>query len=169
MDIILFLNHDANVVVSELLKVNPKRFSDRNKFDNYVFATDFQRDQAIELGLSKKIAVSLGSVRFSYKWHKILKKIEKKPKDSNDKINICLMTHWSYNVDKEETFKMIESISCIDDIILYIKPHTRESGSISSSKVNNFKDNIKYIANETSFELIRKTDIVIAFGSSIIF
>ena len=69
----LFLNHDANVVVSELLKVNPKRFSDRNKFDNYVFATDFQRDQAIELGLSKKIAVSLGSVRFSYKWHKILK------------------------------------------------------------------------------------------------
>ena len=77
--------------------------------------------------------------------------------------------HWSYNVDKEETFKMIESISCIDDIILYIKPHTRESGSISSSKVNNFKENIKYIANETSFELIRKTDIVIAFGSSIIF
>ena len=33
--------------------------------------------------------------------------------------------HWSYNVNKEETFKMIEKISHLEDINLYVKPHTR--------------------------------------------
>ena len=45
---------------------------------SYVLATDTQRNQAIELGIEKKIAISLGSARYSYKWHKVLREIEKK-------------------------------------------------------------------------------------------
>ena len=167
----VFLNQDVNDFVSKFRKINPKILSDRNEFDYYILATDIQRDQAVELGLNQKIAISLGSTRFSHKWHKILNIIERKTLyKSSTKTNICLMTpHWSYNVNKEETFKMIESISCIDDVVLFIKPHTRDSGNISNSEINDFKDNIKYITNETSHQLIAKTDIVITFGSSIIF
>ena len=168
----VFLNHDVNDVVSKFRKRNPKILGDRNEFDYYVLATDIQRDQAVELGINQKIAISLGSTRYSYKWHKILNTIERKTlnENSSTKTNICLMTpHWSYNVNKEETFKMIESISCIDDTVLFVKPHTRDSGNISNSEINDFKDNVKYTTNETSHQLISKTDIVITFGSSIIF
>ena len=50
----VFLNDDVNDNISKLLKTNPKIYADRNQFDHYVFATDFQRDQAIRLGIIKK-------------------------------------------------------------------------------------------------------------------
>ena len=78
--------------------------------------------------------------------------------------------HWSYNVNKEETFKMIEKISHLEDINLYVKPHTRAgSGILSNSEINNFNKNIKYVEDETSYEIISKSDVIISFGTSIVF
>lgn len=169
----VFLNDNVNDVVLKMNKTNPKIYSDRNEFDHYVFATDFQRDQAISLGISKKIAKSLGSTRYSFKWHKVLNTLEKKISYENkvsDMINICFMTpHWKYNVKKEETLKAIKNIANMDNVMLFIKPHTRGSGNLSISEVKNFENKVKYITSETSSEIIAKTDIIIAFGSSIVF
>ena len=169
----VFLNNNINDYVKNLRIINPKILEGRNKFDSYVLATDTQRNQAIELGIEKKIAISLGSARYSYKWHKVLREIEKKNlyKSSSSKINVCFMCpHWSYNVNKEETFKMIEKISHLEDINLYVKPHTRAgSGILSNSEINNFNKNIKYVEDETSYEIISKSDVIISFGTSIVF
>ena len=78
--------------------------------------------------------------------------------------------HWSYNVNKEETFKIIEKISHLEDINLYVKPHTRAgSGILTNSEINNFNKNIKYVEDETSYEIISKSDVIISFGTSIVF
>lgn len=169
----VFLNNNINEYVEKFRKINPQILEDRNEFDYYVLATNIQKDQAINLGIDKKIAISLGSTRYSYKWHKALSAIEKKNsyKSSDTKINICFMSpHWSYNVYKQETLKMIDKISHLENVILYIKPHTRpEGGSLSNFEINNFNDNVRYIKNETSFKIISKSDIVISFGTSITF
>jgi hypothetical protein len=167
----VFLNDDVSISVASKLKCNPKIYSDRNEFDYYTFATDIQRDQAIRLGIDKNIARSIGSARFSYKWHEILTSIENKPaRKYTDKIGICFMTpHWSYNVNKKDTIAMIRAISKLENVVLYIKPHTRGSGNLDEMSKYGDSSNIKYIEDQTSFELIYKTDITIAFGTSIIF
>ena len=167
----MFLNDNVNDVVSKKLDLNSQIFSDRNEFDHYVLATDAQRDQAVRLGLNKKTTISLGSVRYSRKWHDVLFKIENRlPRENiSSKVHICFMTpHWSYNVDKNDILRMIEKIGLIKDVILYVKPHTRGTGYIDSAVTDKYQSNIKYVTNETSFEVISKTDITIAFGTSII-
>lgn len=169
----VFKNNNISEYVKKFRNINPQILGDRNEFDYYVLATNIQRDQAINLGIDKKKAISLGSTRYSYKWHKVLSTIEEKNsyKSSNTNINICFMSpHWSYNVNKQETLKMIDKISHLENVIIYIKPHTRaKSGSLSNFEINNFNDNVRYIKNETSFKIISKSDIVISFGTSITF
>ena len=79
----------------------------------HVLATDTQRNQAIELGI-EKIAISLGAAQdILIKWHKVLREIEKKIYTNLLvlKLMFAMCPHWSYNVNKEETFKMIENQS----------------------------------------------------------
>ena len=51
----VFLNNNINDYVKNLRIINPKILEGRNKFDSYVLATDTQRNQAIELGIEKKL------------------------------------------------------------------------------------------------------------------
>ncbi|MDA9217619.1 hypothetical protein N9O68_05420, partial [Candidatus Pelagibacter ubique] len=167
----VFLNDDVNIEVSKKINLNSQIFADRNEFDYYVLATDTQRDQAVRLGLSEKKTISMGSARYSRKWHDVLATIEQStPRENiNDKVYICFMTpHWTYNVNKTDILHVIEKIGLIKNVVLYVKPHTRGTGYIDSTITNKYQSNIKYVTNETSFELISKTDITIAFGTSIV-
>lgn len=162
----VFTNLYINSYMKEILIRNPNIFKLRNNFTKYIFPQDLQEQLAIKMGIDSRITESLGSVRFSYLWHDQLSLIEKKLKRNDDKFTICFMApHWSYNVDQELTMKLIDKIAKVNGVILYIKLHTREGKSIDIGQLSN----IEIISDETSYSLIEKSDLVIAFGTSIIF
>ena len=144
---------------------NIKSFKKRNWINLYYLNNAFQRDIFIKKGLKKEICRINGNMRFSKLWHDQLMKHHFK--ETTEKTKIIFFTpHWSYNVNKEKTLslinKLIEKYSPND---FKISLHTRGSGSLDYEK---YKEYI-LSRNTLSGQSIRNNDIIICFGSSIIF
>ena len=130
-----------------------------------------QKEQGERFGIKPTNSLALGSTRFSRKWHKILQELEQNSFEKDGCFSVCLMTpHWNYNVNKDLTLKLIDKlIRTFSEVTFYIKPHTRGSGALDDVLNTATLPNFKYITSQTSYELIAKTDVTIAFGTSIIF
>ena len=144
---------------------NIKSFRKRNRIDAYYLNNAIQRDIFIKKGLNKEISRINGNMRFSKLWHDQLMKYHFK--ETTEKTKIIFFTpHWSYNVNKEKTLslidKLIEKYSPND---FKISLHTRGSGNLDYEKYKEYM----LSRNTLSGQSIRNNDIIICFGSSIIF
>lgn len=172
----IFLNSDIHQNSINLVK---KRglltdFSTWNFYDYIIVQTKFHKEHFVRFGVDRERVMVWGSMRFSLEWSKINLSLNKKflPKIKTDtKCNIVfMMPHWVYNVHKENTISLIDKLSRIQEVSLVIKDHTREdTGIFPLEKRSNLlaRGNVEFVSDESSVSLIRWSDIVINFGSSI--
>jgi hypothetical protein len=79
-----------------------------------------------------------------------------------------MIPHWEYNVDKEKTLQLISDLADNDRIYLIIKEHTRGDSlpqDLDDRLVS--ESNTEVRANVASVSLIKWSDVVVNFGSSI--
>ncbi len=172
----IFINYDFNNHIKSRI-INTGEWPDhsnRNKFDAYIFQSKRHLKMAWDWGHDRKKTYFLGSPRFDPKWAKINLNLIKKsnPKISNLKKKtkiVFFLPHWSYNVDKTKTLSCIKKLTLDKTNLIVIKGHTRGTGSLSKKEYKNFKkyNNLILDSSIHSPELIRLSDIIINFGSSI--
>ena len=140
-------------------------FKKRNQVDKYYLNNKTQKEIFLKKGLNESITAINGNMRFSKQWHNYL--LENHFHSSKENIKVLFFTpHWSYNVNKGETLKLIDRlIDRFSPSELRISLHTRGSGDLTEKKYQ------LHIASpeQLSGQLIRDSDIIICFGSSIIF
>ena len=159
----VFTNDSFNQSGNSTEKTNA--FSNRNKFHRYYLNHRAHRDVFLKRGLDKAICRINGNMRFSKKWHQKLMKDYFVQEGPTTKI-IFFTPHWSYNVDKEETLILLNAlIEKYSSDEFKIIEHTRGSGSLDKRIFSSYL----YCDNALSGEIIKNTDIIISFGSSIIF
>ena len=142
-----------------------KDFSNRNKFHRYYLNNQYHKDIFLERGLNKNICRINGNMRFSKKWHQKLTQNYFVNEGPKTKI-IFFTPHWSYNVFKVKTLKLLdELINRFTSDEFKIIEHTRGSGSLDNSLYSNYIMHNKSLSGQ----IIKNTDIIISFGSSIIF
>lgn len=140
-------------------------FKKRNQVHKYYLNNFYQKDIFLNKGLDESIVAINGNMRFSKLWHNYL--LKNHFYNSNEKIKVLFFTpHWSYNVDKEKTLRLIDILTdYFSPSELRISLHTRGSGDLTDRKFLPFLA----LKNELSGKLIRNSEIIICFGSSIIF
>ena len=171
----IFKNMDVNPHILDI-KNRTGRWPDhssRNKFDAYIFQSQRHLLQACEWGHDPKKTFFWGSARFDPIWCQknleLLKNLKTEKRD-NSKLHISFfLPHWSYNVNYAMTIDAIKKIIEDKSILLVIKGHTRGTGSINNDAFHEFEkfNNIIINSKEHSPTLIKSSDIVINFGSSI--
>ena len=159
----IYKNYDFNEKVKK--EKNVLSFKKRNSINKYYLNNNYQRNFCIKKGLNKEIIEINGNMRFSRLWHKEMKKHYFK--ETTEKSKILFFTpHWTYNVNKEKTLSLLDKlIQIYSSDVLKISLHTRGSGGLEYKKYD------KYILsnNKLSGESIMNSEIIICFGSSIVF
>lgn len=140
-------------------------FKKRNQVHKYYLNNLSQKEIFVNKGLKESIVAINGNMRFSKLWHNYL--LENHFHSSKKNIKVLFFTpHWSYNVNKEETLKLIDRlIERFSPSELRISLHTRGSGDLTEKKYQPYTAS----PEQLSGQLIRDSDIIICFGSSIIF
>lgn len=171
----IYLNYDINDHIREIKHKTGKwpDFSDRSHFDFYVVQSPFHRKQSIDWGQDPNKTFAWGSARFYPKWAE--KNLEICPpffanKNDRDRIRVVFMLpHWDYNVNKNKSLDLIFELAAKTWIYLVVKDHTRGSGGLSLklAKELNMMPNVEAKVEENSPALIKWSDVVINFGSSI--
>lgn len=150
----------------------PQRHPSATKMNQFIdiFYVNNQRylEKCLSKGLSADILKSLGSARFAYEWSEKLKEIvpkHQKPLPQAKVKVVMMLSKWNYNNWKEETIRIAKTISCMDDVCLVVKPHTRDmTFRVIEQKKNVFVDN----ENEYhSRELVEWCDLMLFSISSI--
>ena len=171
----IFLNLDVNHQLRSnyTLTGHWPDFSPRNEYDLYIVQTKHHRDTHIAWGMDPKKIEAWGSMRFTPSWidhHSgLLGPYSKLVATQETKVKVVFFVpHWHYNVDSEDTIKLMKTIAKLDHVLLAIKGHTRGDAVEGSdySDLNNFK-NVDPDAKAASPSLIAWADLVINFGSSI--
>jgi hypothetical protein len=171
----IYLNKAPNKYIKLLYDKTGKgpNFDGRNQYDTYVYQSPYVLKQAIEWGQNSKTTFAWGSARFYPEWAKnnlsICPDFDIK-NNAKSKIKVVLMLpHWNYNVFKSKCIQLIEKLVKLSWIHLVIKDHTRGSGGlpIRLRKKYNSMDNVSASVEAHSPALIKWSDIVINFGSSI--
>ena len=171
----IYKNYDVNVSIrnKKSSEGNWPDFSNRNSFDQYIVQTKRHRQGCIEWGQNSEKVSVWGSARFDPGW---AKKNLGLMEDFNPKLTkhfrlkiVFFLPHWDYNVDKIKTLEAINEISSDTSIYLVIKGHTRGTGSIDKKSNYKFlkKTNVMLNENANSPAIIKWSDVVINFGSSI--
>tara|TARA_B110000503_G_C7159733_1_gene419070 strand:+ start:878 stop:1990 length:1113 start_codon:yes stop_codon:yes gene_type:complete len=140
-------------------------FSKRNKINRYYLNNIVQQNIFVNRGLDINICMINGNMRFSKMWHNELMQNYYNPPKKYFKI-LFFTPHWSYNVDKAKTLSLLDGlIELFPPNKFAIIEHTRGSGGLEDIKYSKYKINSNFLSGE----LIKNTDIIICFGSSIIF
>lgn len=159
----IYKNDDFNDKINE--EGRKDSFKKRNQIYKYYLNNLSQKEIFVNKGLNESIVAINGNMRFSKLWHNYL--LENHFQSSEETIKVLFFTpHWSYNVNKEETLRLIDRlIDSFSPSELKISLHTRGSGDLTDKKY------LPYLASqeELSGQLIRNSNITICFGSSIIF
>ena len=171
----IYLNSDIHEgYVEEVIKGRIPNFTDRNEFDYYVVQSPYHREHMIRFGTDSSKVYSWGSLRYCPEWQKRHLEICGKfvsQKKTGDRLKVVFMLpHWNYNVSKEKTLNLIESLTQLSWIYLVIKDHTRgDVGLLPNSLRKKYQsiENIEVNTSANSPALIQWSDAVVNFGSSI--
>jgi hypothetical protein len=170
----IFINYDVNEHVSQIKKNtgNWPDFSERNVFDVYILQTERHRILSTVWKQDEDKVEAWGSARFYPEWSSInLRLCGAMTRDIQSDINkvVFFLPHWSYNVKIQEVISLLEKIKSLDHLYLFVKGHTRGTGSMSQDNMRKIGgyENVELNVLEHSPQLIDFCDIVINFGSSI--
>jgi len=170
----IFKNYDINNSISERKKNsgNWPDFANRDIFDVYVVQSERHKKWCIDWGQSPEKVEVWGSARFYPPWSALNLKLcgdMKRNIPKNLMKVVFFLPHWSYNVKVEKVITLLDKISSLSYVHLFIKGHTRGSGTILDEHIKAIgqKNNIEFDVKEHSPQLISYSDIVINFGSSI--
>jgi predicted glycosyltransferase len=124
--------------------------------------------------MDAKIITVLGSARFCREWSQINDRLIEE--DEIDKIAayvvLFFLPHWDYQVSRENCISLLEKIAQQQNMILCIKAHTRGTGALEDDEKAKLRKcgSVEFPGEaEHSPRLIKQSDIVINFGSSIAF
>jgi len=172
----LWRNPNFNQVVEAGLKACGKfpDFSNRSWFKTYVVQSEEHKAMNVQSGMDPSKIRILGSARFCSEWTEINDKLMLRvcPKTDNDQRFRVLffLPHWDYQVERESCISLLKKIIEEPGLFLVIKAHTRGTGALSHEEQENLcKAGDVSFAREDQHSpaLIRDTDLVVNFGSSI--
>ncbi len=169
----IYLNIDVTTRMKEHVQAGRLIRASNNQYDAYVFQSRYHSEQDIKLGISPKICHVLGSARYYPDWQKIQESFYSafEPKhDTAKRLKVVFMLpHWEYNVKRIKTLKLIASLVKQDWIYLVVRDHTRGAGSLPEEMRRGLsgQTGFEVTASASSVSLIRWSDAVINFGSSI--
>jgi len=171
----IYLNSDIHQAYRRrMAKGHLPSLADRNEFDYYVVQSRFHLEHNVRFGLDRSRIQAWGSTRFYPEWQQINLVIcnEFQPqKNAGDHLKVVFMLpHWNYNVSKPLTLNLLDELSKMPWVHLVVKDHTR--GSVGLLPVEyqekyGAMDNVEVNVGAHSPALIRWSDVVINFGSSI--
>ena len=171
----IYLNYDINPYIRNIYDETGSwpDFSRRSKFDYYIVQSQYHKKLCTDWGISPEVMGAWGSARYYPEWVKLNLKIcqEFKPeKDDKNKLRtIFILPHWSYNVNKAACLRLLDKLGDLPWIYLIIKDHTRGTGRLPDNYRARYNalPNVEASVSAHSPALIRWSDIVISFGSSI--
>ena len=172
----LWRNPDFNKVVEAGLKESGKfpDFSNRNWFKNYVVQSEEHKAMNVRYGMDPAKIKVLGSARFCSEWTEIndRRMLRVCPITEGDQRFVVLffLPHWDYQVERESCISLLQSIIDDPEMFLVIKAHTRGTGALSHEEQESLRktgDVTFAREDQHSPALIRDSDLVVNFGSSI--
>jgi len=148
-------------------------FRNRNWFSRYVVQSSEHKATNIKYGMDAEKLIVLGSARFCREWSSINQELlfgENGP-ESTDRFTILFfLPHWDYNVHRKQCINLLLRIGNLTDVRLVIKAHTRGTGALSLEERDLLKLRPAVVFVDDDIHspfLIRTSEIVINFGSSI--
>ncbi len=150
-------------------------FSNRNWFHRYVVQSKEHKDENVKYRMDPKKIVVLGSARFCLEWSRINDQLlarDQKPLRPANYSALFFLPHWDYQVSRESCISLLEKIAQQQNITLYIKAHTRGTGALENDEKARLRKcgSVEFPGEaEHSPSLIKQSDVVINFGSSIAF
>jgi hypothetical protein len=168
----IYLNKDINPNRKRAFEQGKKGMRSRNRYDAYVTQSEYDKEQEGQLGVDPGIHYVLGSTRYYPEWQSINQELydeydatERSPEKATV---VFMLPHWGFNIDKERTLQLISALADQDWIQLVVKEHTRGDSlppALDDRLVE--QTNTDVVADVSSVSLIKWSDIVINFGSSI--
>ena len=176
-----FLPHGMNIYlntdVTSAQRANPQRNNEIRNWavnpDDYVFQSEHHRTQSVESGMREDITRVMGSARFCPEWLDVNSGLYpefRTSKETKGRLKIIfMMPHWNYNVHRQATLDAIVAMARHDGLFLVIKDHTRGTGALPEAIRDDIehRDNVEIVPDVSSTALMRWSDVVINFGSSI--
>lgn len=168
----IYLNEDITPGRKKAFEQGKQTMKSRNGYDAYVTQSEYDRQQEGTLGVDPDIHYVRGSARYYPEWQAINEALYESYDLSVDAMErlktVFMLPHWGYYVDKESTLQLISELADRDWVHLVVKEHTR--GDCLPQKLDDRlvqQDNTEVIADVSSVSLIKWSDVVINFGSSI--
>jgi len=168
----IYTNIDVNPTRTDRVKAGEQTMASRNEYDAYVSQSEYHREQDIRLGVDPETYHLLGSARYDPNWQSINESLYEPydaAGDTDSRLRVVFMLpHWEYNVDKEQTLRLVSDLADQDWVYLIVKEHTRGDSLpevLDTRLVNDTQAEI--IADTASVSLIQWSTAVVNFGSSI--
>ena len=147
--------------------------SGMNVCDYFVVDSPHNRQMYIDGGIEPRKCEAWGSARFCPEW--VAKNLEicpsfAVPGENAGKVKVAFfLPHWRNNANQDATLGLIKRIASLPWIYLVVKSHTRGNGEFPEDRRNEFGaySNVAIDPPSDSASLIRWSDVVINFGSSI--
>jgi len=169
----IFLNIDTTPELRKSYEAGRAVHASHSQYTAYVYQSEFHRQQALKLGIDEAITHVLGSARYYPEWQRIHLGFHKPfvaRNDIRDKLKVVFMLpHWHYNVDREKTLSLLQSLVDVDWLYFVIKDHTRFSGKLPADIKADIEThmNCEVVDDVPSVSLVQWADVVLNFGSSI--
>ena len=148
-------------------------FSSRNAFTRYVVQHQSTKTFCESYGIQATKLAVLGSTRFCREWIDINEQISRPRLEDRLGVNlfkvVFFLPQWDYNVDRAECYRLIVQIGNIPEIFMRLKGSTRKIENPYDAEERHLIENknIVFSNEETSTALIRWSDVVVNFASSI--
>lgn len=162
-------NSDFNPHVQSLMSGIGVDFSLRDFFNIYVVATDRNKSLLKEFKMSSNNIKVWGNARFSPKWVGKLREILPEvtfgiPKTTTQRVLLLLPASTS-GFKKDELVSLLRRLAKLD-IILILKPHTREVSEITFVPADLLGNSCVILAaNEHTTKLIEASDTILNFAT----
>ncbi|GAB3704635.1 hypothetical protein [Halorubrum pallidum] len=168
----IYTHIDIKDVRTNAAENGDRIMASRNGYDAYVEQSEFHKESNTFFGVRPDNHYLIGSARYYPEWQAINEEFYdayEPAVETDDKLTVVFMLpHWKYHVDKGQTLQLLSELATEEWVHLIIKEHTRgdslPSDMYSSMETNS---NTEIIADIPSVSLIKESDAVINFGSSI--
>lgn len=131
--------------------------------------------RSVESGKApRELVHEVASLRYTYAWNEVYSKsiypVNKVNKSSSQGLKVVLMMISDrYNVNRNSIIQVINSLASLTWIDFTIKPFTRGDAVESYIESITKEKSIRLAPETSSLDLVRWSDVVIAYGSSIEF
>jgi len=168
----IYTNEDITPGRAEAFNQGKKHLQSRNEYDAYVTQSEHDKKQEGKLGIYESNHHVLGSTRYYPEWQSIneglYRTYEATGSTDNKAKVVFMLPHWGFRVEKETTLKLLSRLAERDRLYLVVKEHTR--GDSLPQRLDNKlvrRKNTDVVADVPSVSLIKWSDVVLNFGSSI--